>query len=106
MREHPDKEKYIFIEVEEGENCRLLIRDSAGGINDEYLNTIFQPYVTTRDAKNGTGLGLYMVREFIVEHMSGEIKVENISYEYDGKTLRGAQFEIIIPKSIRVHGRE
>lgn len=98
MREH--EEKYLFIEVEDGDKCRFLIRDSAGGIKEEYLNTIFQPYVTTKDEEYGAGLGLYMVREFIVGHMGGDIKVKNISYEYNGKTLHGAQFEIIIPKSI------
>lgn len=90
--------KYIIIDVtQEKENCHISVKDSAGGIPKEIINDIFQPYFTTKEDQLGTGLGLYMSREFIVGHMHGELSVENVSYEFEGKNLVGAQFNITFP---------
>jgi signal transduction histidine kinase len=37
---------------------RLSVRDNGPGIPPEILPKIFQPYFTTKDARQGTGLGL------------------------------------------------
>ncbi|MDR2905217.1 MAG: hypothetical protein LBU73_04625 [Helicobacteraceae bacterium] len=67
----------------------IEIQDNGGGIPEEYLARIYEPYFTTKDKKKGTGIGLYMARLFIEEHMKGEIKVKNIH--------SGATFIIKLP---------
>ena len=82
--------KEIAIEVlRSDEDVRILITDSGSGIEEKLLERVFEPYFSTK-SENGTGLGLYMAKMIIQEHMSGEISVNN---SRDG----GAQFTIMLP---------
>ncbi len=72
-------EKYAYIDI----------LDNGGGIDDAILPKIFDPYFSTKDDKNGTGLGLYMSKTIISDHCRGFIDVEN--------TETGAKFTLTLP---------
>jgi signal transduction histidine kinase len=70
----------------------ILICDNGGGIEKHILPKIFDPYFSTKDEKNGTGLGLYMSKTIIEGHHNGHLYVYNQEDDY-GKII-GVCFEI------------
>ncbi len=55
----------------------IEVSDNAGGIDDAIIDKIFEPYFTTKNAKDSTGLGLYMSRFIIEESCNGKLTVAN-----------------------------
>ena len=87
QREVQNREITINIYKDE-DNVFCEVIDNAGGIDEKYLDKIFEPYFTTKDV-NGTGIGLYISKEIIHKHMKGTLTVTNSS--------EGAKFTISIP---------
>jgi len=75
-----EKENYIYVEVS----------DNAGGIDEKIIDKIFEPYFTTKNAKDSTGLGLYMSKFIIEESCGGKLSVHN--------SKEGAVFTIELKK--------
>jgi PAS domain S-box-containing protein len=75
----------------------LAVIDSGRGIAPEHLDRIFDPFWTTREPGEGTGLGLSVVHGIVVEH-GGEIRVES-------ELGKGTAFTVDLPWSSPVAER-
>lgn len=73
-----------------GEYVRIKVSDTGVGISPDIIESIFDPYFTTKGPGEGTGMGLALVHG-IVESYGGEITV-------DSKPGAGTVFAIYLPK--------
>jgi signal transduction histidine kinase/ABC-type nitrate/sulfonate/bicarbonate transport system substrate-binding protein len=90
-------ERFIFIDIFKKDNKAIIeINDNAGGINEEIIEKVFEPYFTTKHQSQGTGIGLFMCREIIAKHMNGQIEISNATFEFNNKTHKGALVKIIL----------
>lgn len=64
----------------------VTIADNAGGIPEDIMDNVFDPYFTTKGPQRGTGVGLFMSRTIIETNMGGSLTVRN--------TAEGAEFRI------------
>lgn len=80
----------IEIDVtQESDKIIITICDNGGGVKVEPIEKIFEPYVSTKHASSGTGIGLYMSKIIIEKHSFGQLLVKN--------DQKGACFTILLP---------
>jgi len=98
LEESRDFKGHIDISIikdEEKNLVKIVISDNAGGIKEDIIGRIFEPYFTTRLDKKGTGIGLYMSKMIIEDSLNGEIKAYN--------NEKGASFEITLKYQLPHH---
>lgn len=69
------KNPYIKIKIDKDKKTILIIEDNAGGIKEEIIDKIFDPYFSTKH-KN-SGIGLYMSKVILDSHLKGQIEVKS-----------------------------
>lgn len=72
------KRGLIHVDVEGlTDSIWMTIADNGGGIPDDTMSHIYEPYFSTKEEGKGTGLGLYMTKLIVEEHMQGKLSAEN-----------------------------
>jgi len=66
------------------EKNSVSVEDNAGGVKEDILERICEPYFTTKEGNSG--IGLYMSKMIVEKNMGGTLSVTN--------TSRGAHFDI------------
>ncbi len=100
-RKNEKLKKYVFLNVKKIDNrLKIVIKDNAGGVSNEIIDKIFEPYFTTKHKSQGTGIGLYMTHIIVIEHLKGTIDVKNSKYVYNGVDYRGLETTIILPMKL------
>jgi len=79
----------IITTKQQHNNILITVEDNGGGIDEDIIQNIFEPYFTTKHKSMGTGLGLYICHKIVVESFEGDLSVQN--------TSKGAEFSITIP---------
>jgi PAS domain S-box-containing protein len=82
----PPEPKITIKLYTEGERTVVTVTDNAGGIPDEIIDRIFDPYFTTKGPEQGTGIGLFMCKTIVEKNMGGSLTVRNVE--------GGAEFRI------------
>ncbi len=85
-----DSEKAAHLDIDTGSYLKLLVEDTGSGIEPEILNRIFDPYFTTKEKGEGTGLGLAVVHGIVSNH-GGTVCVES-------EPGTGTAFHIYLPR--------
>ena len=88
------EERKVVIKSSKKKKTTLEIYDNGGGIPEQIISKIFDPYFTTKHKSQGTGIGLYMCSEIIQKNFGSILKVENKSFFIDNKEYFGACFII------------
>jgi signal transduction histidine kinase len=74
-----------------GKCVRLEVEDTGPGVSAEIRQRLFEPFVTTKGAGKGTGLGLFLARK-LVEQSGGKLELETPPFV-------GARFAVELPKA-------
>lgn len=78
--ENRETNRLIEVSIHKDEDfAYFTISDNAGGIKDEIVRKVFDPYFTTKEEGKGTGIGLYMSKTIIENSMHGKLSVKNLN---------------------------
>lgn len=88
--EQAGNKRCLWIDISNSnEVLTFTIEDSGGGTDQANLDKLFDAYFTTKDAQNGTGLGLYISKVIVEKNFEGIIEAYN--------TENGLCVKIVIP---------
>ncbi len=94
-KEEGFNKKITIVGSREKNNFFIEIQDNAGGINDDIVDKIFEPYFTTKHQSLGAGMDLYITKK-LIENKQGAISVMNKIVDDE----KGAFFHISLPLNI------
>jgi PAS domain S-box-containing protein len=86
MERQPRNPRVAITICREGDRAVITISDNAGGVPEEIMGKIFDPYFTTKGPQEGTGVGLFMSKAIIEKNMGGRLAARNAG--------EGAEFRI------------
>ena len=86
LESRPEDARVTVTIGREGDRSVVTVTDNAGGIADEVMGKIFEPYFTTKGPDRGTGVGLYMSKTIIEKNMNGSLTARS--------TPEGTEFRI------------
>jgi signal transduction histidine kinase len=81
-----DRPRIVITMSENDGKAVITLTDNAGGIPEDTIDKIFDPYFTTKGPDHGTGVGLFMSKGIIEKNMGGRLSARN--------TGDGAEFRI------------
>ncbi len=87
----PEEGRIFDAPVAAGEYVQVAVRDTGCGIDPDILSRVFEPFVSTKDAGSGTGLGLSLVYGF-VKQSGGYIKI-------DSERRKGTCVSFLLPRA-------
>ena len=95
FRENNINNKVIIVKKESINNhLNLNIKDNAGGIDEQILPKILEPYFTTKHQSQGTGLGLTNAYRTIVEMHKYLLSFDNSEITFDNEKYKGLSVTI------------
>jgi len=84
----------VTIDAElQDQQLRIMISDSGSGIDNDIEERIFEPFVTSKQPGEGTGLGLWIVFS-LVKNLGGEINLSSPAINSDCGTTVQLQFTV------------
>jgi signal transduction histidine kinase len=92
----PDQGRVMLESNEDENSVTVTVTDEGTGIPPELIDRILEPFFTTKDPGEGTGLGLAMVYSIVEDH-SGHLDIES---PVDTENNRGARFIITLPRHL------
>jgi PAS domain S-box-containing protein len=87
--EHHDQSPLLQSDLKSGNYLKITVSDTGPGISADIIDSIFEPYFTTKGVGEGTGMGLALTHG-IVESYGGKITV-------DSELGKGTVFSIYLP---------
>ncbi|HXX70372.1 MAG TPA: HAMP domain-containing sensor histidine kinase [Polyangiaceae bacterium] len=75
--------------IDDGARVRIEIEDDGPGVDPAVRDRLFEPFATTKDVGEGTGLGLAVCRG-LIESVGGEVGL-------DASYTSGARFYVVLP---------
>lgn len=89
----PDGGRLVITTRAAGDSVVVTIEDNGSGIAPELQKRIFDPFFTTKEPGRGSGLGLHVAHNIVVEKHGGRIDVES------GEG--GTRFRVTLPRRLR-----
>ena len=90
-KEPSERGKIIIETSQKNDYVEITVKDNGKGIKPENLSKIFDPFFTTKEVGKGTGQGLSIVHDIIVNKHNGSVSV-------DSEFMKGTTFHIKLPK--------
>jgi len=91
--EHDEHGEISIKTVQKEDRVEIIFSDNGKGVHESVTNKIFEPFITTKRNKGGTGLGLNITYNLVNQQLKGSIKLDT-TYE------EGARFVVEIPYKV------